>query len=116
MEEIKFDKYYKKLKNKNFTTIRDHYKNIKLGSVVECKVLGNDKQDEIVFHARLNKIKIQTLYLINDEVIAKDLGIQFNPNNCHDYVSISDVMSILNKFYPDLKPEDNVFIYHFTRE
>ncbi|BBL61533.1 hypothetical protein [Methanobrevibacter arboriphilus] len=113
MDTIKFDKYYSKLKNKSFTTIRAHYKNIKLGSVVECRVAGKqEKEEDIIFYARLRKIKVQTLWLIDDEILEKDLKL--HKSDCYG-ISIDDALRVLREFYPDLQPEDNVFIYYFER-
>ncbi len=114
METVKFDKYYSKLKSKNFTTIRNHYKNIKLGSIVECRVAGKtEKEEDIIFYARLMKIKIQTLWLVDDELLEKDLNL--HKSECYG-ISIDDALHALREFYPDLQPDDNIFIYYFKRD
>lgn len=115
MKVVKFDEYFSKLKSKKFTTIRDHYKDIKLGSIVECRVVGETEADDIIFHARLEKIEIQTVWLIDDNVLAKDLDLEYNPDE-YDYVSISEAMYVLNKYYHDLQADDDVFIYYFKRQ
>lgn len=113
MEVMKFDKYYDKIKGKTFTTIRDHYKPIKIGSLVECHIkVGKYEEDIIIIHARLEKIEIQTLILVDEELLAEDLDIRYNGEDSY----FGDVMNELRKFYPDLNYDDNVVIYYFKRQ
>ncbi|WP_297898229.1 hypothetical protein [Methanobrevibacter sp.] len=114
MKVIKFDKYYSKLKNKTFTTIRDDYKNIKLGSIVECRVASKNGREDIIFHARLRKIKVQSFWLIDNEILAKDLDLHYDPVEM--YVCLDDAVDAMREYYPDFKGDDNVFVYCFERE
>jgi hypothetical protein len=116
MEVIIFDGYYKKLKHKTFTTIRNHYKNIKIGSNVECQVLNKHKDVDLVFYAKLEAIEVKTLFEVDDEVLTKDLDLPIYNKGYGDYINMSHVLSELNTFYPDLKIDDNVFIYYFKRK
>ncbi len=107
MKVIKFDKDYKKLENYDFTTIRDHNKEIFLEEIVLIKTPTKSFKAEVTGLAKL------PLKDIGCDLIAKDLDLEEEWLN--GTVMFEDLLESLQEIYHGLTWDSVVFAYSFMR-
>lgn len=108
IETFKFNKDFKKLDEDIFTTIRIHSKDILINEIV-CIDSPNKK-----FNAKLIGVSKRKLHDIHISTLKDDLEVF-----CHPYSSVADCYSEclegIQKYYPDLTLDSEVYLYYFKK-
>jgi hypothetical protein len=108
MKIIKFDKDFKKLENKEFTTIRAKDKNLKLHDEVTIKSPNYE------FTAEVNCMLYVQLEKVPTHLVCRDLDIDFGYFLAE--LSYSHLLDELREYIPKVDWEDYVYLYNFQKQ
>lgn len=97
---LHFAEHFSKLNNDEFTTIRDHDKDINVGEIVNI-IAPEGRQ----FKAECTCIETVLFKNISSRLLADDLDIK------HDYTNNQPYLDEMRNYYPSLSMDNLVWIY-----